>query len=201
MPVEYTKLELDLINKLHDSSKNNRAIAKECNKEFHNNRSIRSARGIEFVIKYKLNRTNDKYRHLCDVCNQEFRSGWVNARYCSDECRSVADREYANKLPPKKNVLPRQLKIRERFEKRWERIFEVFGDRCSECKNTFPRVAYDLHHVNGKLHRKDTPSKVIRNGTDKAFEQMLKEVILLCAVCHRLLHSNSGNWAPKRNGI
>lgn len=70
----------------------------------------------------------------------------------------------------------------------------------SHCKQSYPIVVYDLHHPNGKRSRKETPSKIIRTGTDGAFQQMLNQVEILCANCHRLHHAKTGDWAPMRNG-
>ena len=95
--MNYGKSELLLINSLYDHELNREDIAKHCNKVYHAGRPIRTARGIEFALENKLNRKNDRFTVVCEVCKNPFKSGWSNARYCGDECRAVIDREYARK--------------------------------------------------------------------------------------------------------
>lgn len=200
----YTKEETDLINSLYDTGETRENIAHECNSRFYQNRPIRTARGIEAVLLEKLFRRNDRFQIKCEVCGKLFRSGWPNSRYCCDACRAVVDREYANNLyhlDPRKNIQKQSVRIRERINKRWKIIIETKGDRCSICGKQYPFVVYDLHHPNGKHGRKETPSKIIRVGTDSSFYEMLNEVQILCPICHRLLHAKSGNLAPIREGM
>lgn len=201
--MNYGKQELDFIDGLYNEGLNREDIATKCNNTYYNGRPIRTARSIEFVLLEKLKRTNDRFNHICEVCKTPFKSGWPNARYCDDECRAVIDREYANKqyrLDPKQNVLQQTIRARNRMQKRWEIILSVKGDCCVKCKNKYPPVVYDLHHPNGKSDRRYTPSKIIRGGTDEAFQKMLNETELLCANCHRLHHAETGDWAPMRKG-
>ena len=201
--MNYGKEELDLINKLYDDGLNRETIAASCNDRFYNKRPIRTARGIEFVLLEKLNRKNDRFQHVCEVCKKTFHSGWPNSRYCSDECMAVVKREYANRVyrqNPKENVLKQTIRARKRYEERWKIILTSKGDFCSKCKQKYPIVVYDLHHPNGKADRKSTPSKIIRTGTDEAFRTMLLETEILCANCHRLHHATTGDWAPMRKG-
>ena len=201
--VIYGQEELDFIDELYSNGWNREDIAGACNKTYYNGRPIRTARGIEFALLEKLDRKNDRFEHVCEVCKTSFKSGWSNARYCSNECRAVIDREYANKMykqDPKKNVLQQTIRARKRYYERWKIILSTLGDKCSHCKQSYPIVVYDLHHPNGKRSRKETPSKIIRTGTDGAFQQMLNQVEILCANCHRLHHAKTGDWAPMRNG-
>lgn len=201
--MNYGKSELLLIESLYDKGLNREDIAKHCNEVYYAGRPIRTARSIEFALSEKLKRTDDRFSHICEVCKSTFRSGWPNARYCGDECRAVIDREYANKqyqLDPKKNVLQQTIRARKKYSDRWVIILNTLGNKCRRCKKSYPIVVYDLHHPNGKRSRKETPSKIIRTGTDEVFQQMLNEVEILCANCHRLHHAETGDWAPMRKG-
>jgi hypothetical protein len=60
---------------------------------------------------------------------------------------------------------------------------------------------YDLHHPNGKKSRKDSPSRIIRSGSERDFNNMLQEVEVWCPICHRLHHAEMGDWAPMRKGM
>ena len=202
--MNYGKSELLLINSLYDHELNREDIAKHCNKVYHAGRPIRTARGIEFALENKLNRKNDRFTVVCEVCKNPFKSGWSNARYCGDECRAVIDREYARKsyrADPKKNVQQQTLRARDRIKRRWAIILVTKGDRCIKCKKTYPPVVYDLHHPNGKRGRKENPSRIIRHGSEKQFNEMLREVEVWCPICHRLHHAETGDWAPMRKGI
>lgn len=201
--MEYGKSEILLIESLYDKGLNREDIAKHCNDVYHTGRPIRTARGIEFALGNKLNRKNDRFTVVCEVCENPFKSGWSNAKYCSDECRAVIDREYARKsyrADPKKNVQRQTIRARERIRKRWKIILSVKGDGCIKCKKTYPPVVYDLHHPNGKHGRDENPSRIIRHGSEKQFNEMLQEVEVWCPICHRLHHAKTGDWAPMRKG-
>ena len=199
----YRDVELDLINRLYDSGCNREEIAVECNKNYYDGRPVRTAKGIEFVLLEKLKRKNDRFHHICEICNKPFRSGWSNARYCSEECHKVVEREYTNgvyKADLKKNIQQQTIRARARIARRWKIILDTKGDRCIKCKKTYPPVVYDLHHPNGKKSRKDSPSQIIRGGSEEHFNQMLQEVEIWCPICHRLHHAETGDWGPMRKG-
>ena len=201
--MNYGEDELEFIDGLYNNGFSPEGIASQCNIIHHNGRSIRTARGIEFALGNKLNRKNDRFTVVCEVCKTPFKSGWPNARYCGDECRAVIDREYSQRVyraDPKKNVQQQTLRARDRIKKRWAIILVTKGDRCIKCKKTYPPVVYDLHHPNGKHGRKENPSRIIRHGSEKQFNEMLQEVEVWCPICHRLYHAEMGDWAPMRKG-
>jgi hypothetical protein len=197
----YSKEELELINKLYDEKKNREEIAARCNNTFHSGRPIRTTKSIEFSLREKLKRSNDRFEIVCEVCKTPFRSGWPNARYCGEECRAVINREYATKvyrLDPRTNIQQQSIRARNRISSRWDIILKKFGNKCGKCKRKYPRIVYDLHHINGKRSRRETPARIIRGGTEEAFQILLSETELLCANCHRLHHAETGMWAPMR---
>jgi hypothetical protein len=199
--VHYNPPELQLIQKLCGDRLPNEAIAHQCNTTFHANRPVRTAGSVQFATQCKLKISKRKFSRTCEVCKNPFLTSWPQARYCGEECKKVVEREYAQnayRLNPAANVQAQTIRVRIRMEERWEIILQYFGDKCKKCQHTFPRIVYDLHHPDGKDSRKDTPSRIIRFGTDEVFRKMLAETTLLCANCHRLTHHESGNWAPKR---
>ena len=201
--VKYTGEELQFIRKLCAECYPPRKLASAVNVKFHRGRPVRTERSAEFAVA-KLKITKRKFTRVCEVCGDPFETSWPQARYCKDECKAVTEREYAAKVykrDPTANLQAQSLRVRERIEARWCIILEHFGDRCGRCKHQFQRVVYDLHHPAGKPSRKETPSKIIRAGTDEQFLKMLSETVLLCANCHRLTHAESGNWAPGRKDI
>ena len=199
--IQYTPQELDFISTSRAKELSNFEIARSCNAQFHGGRSIRTARGIEYALDGKLKKSKRHFTRKCAVCFTDYQTSWPLSRYCSEVCKAVIDREYATKKyrhDPIANVKLQTERVRARIEIRWVKIFESLGRTCSQCKIEFPRVVYDLHHPLGKRSRKDTPSRIIRAGTDADFERLLNETILLCANCHRLHHAETGDWGPRR---
>ncbi len=65
---------------------------------------------------------------------------------------------------------------------------QKLGDKCYDCKNSFPYPAYDFHHLDPK--EKDMDWSKMRLISDKKLQSELSKCVLLCAVCHRLRHHN-----------
>ena len=79
--------------------------------------------------------------------------------------------------------------MRRRF---WRALLTERGDQCSKCRRRYPIAVYDLHH-------RDPSTKVFAVSNqigNRSLEELLAEARkcdLLCANCHRTLHS--GGWA------
>ncbi len=61
------------------------------------------------------------------------------------------------------------------------------GNKCHRCGGTFPLCCYDFHHVD-----ESTKSFEIAPAMDRGLVILTEEVdkcILLCANCHRIIHS------------
>lgn len=200
MPKLYSKQELRFIQGLAREKVNDSRIAKLCNDRFHSGSPMRTAKAIGYAVVDKLKIGTKRFTRNCDVCSGVFATSWPNARYCGEECRAVVDRQYAGRiyrLNPAQNIQQQTKRVRARVLERWKIILDTKGDSCSRCKEKFPFVVYDLHHPRGKESRKDTPSRVIRGGTQEDFHKMLSSVIILCANCHRLTHFELNNWSPR----
>jgi len=50
----------------------------------------------------------------------------------------------------------------------------------------FPLAAYDFHHTGDKVQ---DPSTIIANGSVSDIAEEISKCVLLCANCHRVLHS------------
>lgn len=142
------------------------------------------------------------YQLICKICREPFEHQVPHAVTCSDKCRlknaaALALARYHKDLARARKMQVQQKRLR--FAARWELILATHGDKCSRCGNKYPPVVYDLHHPNGKSGRHETPAMIVGNGSEKAFLAMLKVVVIMCANCHRLHHSETGNWAPARN--
>lgn len=144
------------------------------------------------------------YSKTCATCGRLFEFAWPNGLYCSRDCRAQAIRQRAREkysLDPRTDLDKQREKLVARRAARWARILAEKGDECSRCHQSFPVVVYDLHHPNGKASRKETPAIVIAQGSEEAFEKLLRETVLTCANCHRLTHADAGDWAPGRERV
>lgn len=66
------------------------------------------------------------------------------------------------------------------------KLVEFMGGECAHCKNKFPDVAFDFHHLD------PTTKEISYNLRHRSFESALKEVkkcIMLCSNCHRIEHA------------
>jgi len=83
--------------------------------------------------------------------------------------------------------------------RRWNRnnikskLIKMLGGKCVHCEGVFPMAAFDFHHIDPK--QKDfTITNEIANKPFKELENEVKKCILLCANCHRVVHSG-GKYA------
>lgn len=69
-----------------------------------------------------------------------------------------------------------------------KKAVEYKGNKCACCGNTFPYSVYDFHHLNSE--EKDF-SLGDKHSTVKweLVKQEIDKCILLCANCHRIVHS------------
>lgn len=76
-----------------------------------------------------------------------------------------------------------------RYYSNKEMFVKLKGNKCSSCQNMFPLCCYDFHHINPS----DKKNRVIQwhARSIKYLERELKNCILLCANCHRILHKNT----------
>lgn len=68
-----------------------------------------------------------------------------------------------------------------------DRAYERYGHSCKNCGYSKCRTALEFHHIDPK-EKEITPSKVF----SRKWESIIKELdkcILLCANCHREVHS------------
>jgi NAD-dependent dihydropyrimidine dehydrogenase PreA subunit len=73
---------------------------------------------------------------------------------------------------------------RENWQTRKINAVEYKGNRCEDCKQTFPYGVYDFHHLNPK--EKDLSWRKTKNWESIKVE--LDKCVLLCANCHRIRH-------------
>ena len=62
------------------------------------------------------------------------------------------------------------------------------GNKCAICGKTYPNNVYDLHHLNGEDKEFNLGNKTSTIKLDKVIKEANK-CILVCANCHRMIHS------------
>ena len=71
----------------------------------------------------------------------------------------------------------------------------MMGNKCSACKQSFPAICYDFHHVDPST--KENQINLLFNRQTKTnhkgrqtLEIELSKCVLVCALCHRLIHAS-----------
>ena len=67
-------------------------------------------------------------------------------------------------------------------------IVQLKGNKCAICGKTYPNNVYDLHHLNGEDKEFNLGNKTSTIKLDKVIKEANK-CILVCANCHRMIHS------------
>lgn len=67
------------------------------------------------------------------------------------------------------------------------KAIEYKGGKCAHCNGVFHPAVYDFHHLDKATKEADPGSLMGRNW--KRIAEELDKCILLCANCHRLVHT------------
>ena len=92
---------------------------------------------------------------------------------------SSGDREYCN--------LCQKKKVMERVEKHRQMAYDMFGRECKVCNYSKCLNALEYHHLDPST-KEGTPSRILYRSWDNVVKE-LSGCILLCANCHREVHS------------
>jgi hypothetical protein len=63
-----------------------------------------------------------------------------------------------------------------------QELVRLLGDKCSNCRHSFPHYVYDFHHTNNKTAG---IGELLENASLKRLAQEASKCVLLCANCHR----------------
>jgi hypothetical protein len=74
----------------------------------------------------------------------------------------------------------------DRWQKKKLRVVEQMGNKCHDCKNTYPPTVYDLHHIDPS--QKEMGWDKMRLASEEKTQLELAKCVLLCANCHRIRH-------------
>lgn len=76
-----------------------------------------------------------------------------------------------------------------RNRQKYRDLVNDFKDKpCLICGNQYPSVAMDLHHIDPSI-KDGNISAILKSKGYEKIKQELSKCIVLCAVCHRLLHA------------
>lgn len=84
------------------------------------------------------------------------------------------------------NRSKRQQLANERNQKRKREAVDRFGDKCFDCKLTYPQYVYQFHHLDPE-HKDVNPSYAMSKNPTNMWKE-LDKCIMLCANCHMIRH-------------
>jgi hypothetical protein len=96
--------------------------------------------------------------------------------------KKIIDRRYY--LKHKKEVYARKINRRKRLK---EEMVKVLGGGCKFCGYNKCCGALDFHHI--KENKDEGIASLIKNASKQKILKELEKCILLCANCHRELHT------------
>lgn len=67
-------------------------------------------------------------------------------------------------------------------------LIAAMGGKCSRCGGSFHRAVFDFHHCSTR--KTEHPSSMLVNRSAEAVANELAGCVLLCANCHREVHSD-----------
>ena len=111
-----------------------------------------------------------------DITNAPRRPGTRGRKY-GNRCRECHCTERSNK---------RDSLLRE--------CIVYLGDKCEDCKQTFPDCVYDFHHLRDKSYNIAVNLRPAHT-LDKHKEE-LDKCVLLCSNCHRIRHKKRTPEGP-----
>jgi predicted HNH restriction endonuclease len=120
------------------------------------------------------------------INHQAMRHGIYRPRFSSNkpsnrQSQKVIDKRYYENN--KEKVYKRKMERRKKLKKE---MVKIFGGKCSKCGYDKCIDALDFHHEGNK---EKSISKLINNNSREKILKEAKKCILLCANCHRELHS------------
>jgi 5-methylcytosine-specific restriction endonuclease McrA len=103
---------------------------------------------------------------------------WKKTKYIgtSKERKIQATKAHLERNPKYQTIYKQKAK---------EELINLLGSQCSICGNCFHNSAYDFHHLNPK----EKEFGIASLSSYKKRHEEIKKCILVCANCHRTLHS------------
>ena len=111
---------------------------------------------------------------ICQYCDQEF-SYYRETSSIRKACYNCIPENKSNDAA----LIRRLVK---------NKIIRLKGGKCQVCNNTYPNSVYDLHHIDPNEKDFNLGNKTSTVKMDVCLQEAEK-CILVCANCHRMIHS------------
>lgn len=133
----------------------------------------------------------DKYCRGCDTTKplSEFSRNRAKRDGYQTQCKVCRAMYLRSHYERNKQYYKDKAKTSDRAKKEW--LNSLKNKPCQCCKQKFPPCAMDFHHTDGE--KEFTISKMA-HGRDRILQEITK-CELLCACCHRIVHSSPGSSA------
>jgi hypothetical protein len=73
-------------------------------------------------------------------------------------------------------------------QKRKQMVHDAKAKPCACCGKTYHYSAMDLHHLD-PTKKDGMVGEFVKTGTYKTLQEEIDKCVVLCAICHRLLHA------------
>lgn len=126
---------------------------------------------------------------ILEECRQKYKENPEYKKEKSSEYRKTNSQKIKERYNRNKKLYIKQEHDRRLLKKEEEILLK--GGKCSMCglKYNVENIAcFDFHHVNPEL-KSYNPSTALRLSNEKK-ENELAHCVLVCANCHRIIHSN-----------
>ena len=153
----------------------------------------RNEQGKILEYEYHVNgvKVPDGYKY-CPSCSSVLElSLFTRAGKACAECAKKKSREHHhNRMQSPEYREQRRKQHRDKCRNTKQQIINHYGNKCLDCKTSYPAACYDVHHL-------DPSTKEFNVSNNRIFDEKLKEeltkCVLLCANCHRIRHFEGGN--------
>lgn len=132
----------------------------------------------------------------CEYCGKELKTKTGKQiqrrkRFCSQQCHDKVKFSYACKAQKefKEEFGLNKFALKGLYKKL--ELIELFGGKCEKCGYDKNISAFDFHHIDPYTKNFEVKVQVIKSKTDEEILNEAMKCMLLCANCHRELHSPS----------
>lgn len=130
----------------------------------------------------------------CEYCGKELKNKTGKQiqrrkRFCSQKCHDKVKYSYSSIKAIKFKEEHGLNKYTLRGTQKKLELIELFGGKCEKCGYDKNISAFDFHHINPYEKMFEVKIQVIKSKTDDEILNEAMKCMLLCANCHRELHS------------
>lgn len=79
-----------------------------------------------------------------------------------------------------------RINVMMRRDKHKQQLVEHFGNKCNDCKGSFPICCYDFHHIDPSVKLFEIAPRL--DGKIETIMEEVNKCIMICSNCHRIRH-------------